>query len=195
MRRVMITSMVLLAASSFSAAAIELSQKGSTASLSGGIIDGDQYKFRDFMARPEASQIKTLYLHSPGGKVNPAREIARAIRAAGLATVVDASRNRCNSACTGIFTAGVRRHYINAPAEDRDGGADRGIGFHEGNAVGASGKKDYSGSATSTMINTYYEMGVPGASQVVTKAAFNKMHYISGQTALSLGIATSLSAP
>jgi hypothetical protein len=174
--------------------AVELSQRGNAAYLTGGIMDGDEFKLRDFLARPEASQLKVIYLHSPGGKVNPARIMARAIRAAGLATVVDGSKTFCNSACTGLFTAGVTRHYLNPPAEDRDGGANRGIGFHEGNSVGQQGK-GYSGNATAGMINTYYEMGVPGATKVVTKAAFNKMHYISGATAMSLGIATSLQRP
>ena len=35
---------------------------------------------------------------------------------------------------------------------------------------------------------------VPGAASLITKATFNRMYKISGQTALSLGIATSLSA-
>jgi hypothetical protein len=174
--------------------AIELSQRGSVATLTGGIRDGDEFILRDFLARPEASQIKVIYLHSPGGKVDPARVMARAIRATGLTTAVDGSKAFCNSACTGLFTAGVARHYINAPAADRDGGANLGIGFHEGNSVGQAGR-GYSGGATAGMINTYYEMGVPGAAQVVTKAAFNKMHYVSGATAMSLGIATSLQRP
>ncbi len=194
----LITTTLVLAATvalgASAANAIELTQRGNAAFLSGGIRDGDEFIFRDFLARPEASQIKVIYLHSPGGKVDPARVIARAIRAAGLATAVDGSKAFCNSACTGIFTAGVARHYISAPTADRDGGANLGIGFHEGNSVGQAGR-GYSGGATAAMINTYYEMGVPGAAQVVTKAAFNKMHYISGATATSLGIATSLQRP
>jgi hypothetical protein len=176
--------------------AIELSQSGNRAILRGPIVEGDHLKFKDFMARPEAKQITVLYLHSPGGRVLPAREIARDVRNAGLATAVDASKAFCNSACTGIFAGGVRRHYLNAGSiTDGGDGKNLGLGFHEGNNLQSSGSRGYSGAATSTMINTYYEMGVGAAADLATKAAYNKMYRISGQTALSLGIATSLSAP
>ncbi len=45
------------------------------------------------------------------------------------------------------------------------------------------------------MINAYYEMGASGAAQFATKAGFDNMYRIGGQTALSSGIATSLSPP
>lgn len=180
------------------ARAIELSQRGDVAMLSGSIAIGDDRKLRDFLALPTGSRIKTLYLNSPGGKVLEAREMARMIRAAGLTTVVDASRARCNSACTGLFIGGLRRLYINASGFS-DGEIARGslgLGFHEGNvARGASGRKVYSGRASGGMINTYYEMGVGSAAALVSKADFNRIYRISGSTALALGIATSLSPP
>lgn len=176
--------------------AIELSQKGNTALLSGTIKDGDQYLLRDFLARPEAAQIRQVQLNSAGGRTWPAREMARIIRNAGLATVVDASRNACESACTGLFVAGVSRHYVNAGAvPDGEGQRGPGLGFHEGNSLHASGKRGYSGGATADMVNIYYEMGVSGAASLVTRSAYNRMYRLSGPTALSLGIATSLSPP
>jgi hypothetical protein len=178
------------------AMAIQLSQSGNAATLSGPINDGDQFILRDFLARPEAAGLRAIYLHSPGGRVDPAREMARLIRAKGLATIVDASRHRCNSACTGLFTAGVTRHYVNAGGvRDAEGGPDRGIGFHEGNNRQSNGQRGYSGGATAQMINTYYEMGVPGAANLVTRSAFNSMFHISAQTAIENGVATSLSLP
>jgi hypothetical protein len=174
-----------------SQAKIVLAQKGETATLSGAIEAGDEFVFREFMRRPEARQIRTTYLSSPGGIILSAREIARDIRAAGISTVVDAARGACSSACTGIFAGGVQRYYLNAPPHDRQGGKPSGLGFHEGNSAGRHGR-EYSGNATAAMINIYYEMGVSGAARVVTSADWKGMFYLSGPRALELGIATSL---
>jgi hypothetical protein len=187
---------VFLFVASFQAEAAQFSQKGSVAQLSGGINRGDGQKFEDFMARPEAASLKVIYLDSGGGSVGDAARIARAIRKARLATVVNASSARCESACTGIFTGGVARHYINAQKlVDGEGGPARGLGFHEGNNAQSGSARTYSGAATSGMINIYYEMGVGAAAQFATKSAYNKMYRVSGPTALQTGLATSLSPP
>jgi hypothetical protein len=119
------------------------------------------------------------------------------VRKAGLATAVDAARAKCQSACTGIFVAGVRRLYFNAGAivegAQTKGGV--GLGFHEANAFSVSGRRGYSGGATAYMINIYYEMGVPGAAELIIKSDPRSIYSISGATAQSLGIATSLAAP
>jgi hypothetical protein len=176
--------------------AAEFSQTGSIARLNGGIMRGDGQKFEDFMAQPSSAGLKVLYLNSGGGSVGDALRIARAIRKARLTTVIDASRAKCESACTGIFTGGTSRHYINSQGlVDGEGGPPRGLGFHEGNNAQPGSARTYSGGATSGMINIYYEMGVGGAAQFTTKSAFNKMYRVSGPTALQSGIATSLSAP
>jgi hypothetical protein len=178
------------------AQAIELSARGSVLTLSGAIKDGDQYILRDFLASPAGTSVRVIYLNSPGWRTNSAQMMAREIRGKGLATVIDASRHRCNSACTGLFAAGVSRHYVNAGSiRDQEGGPDRGLGFHQGNSMQASGQRGFSGGATAQMINTYYEMGVPGAANLVNNSAFNKMFRVSAQTAVANGIATSLSAP
>ncbi len=178
------------------APAIEISQKGSVAAVSGPIRNGDEFILRDFLARPEARQIRVVSLNSPGGRILPAREMARMIRKAGLTTMVDAARGACESACTGLFVAGVRRHYLNAGAiPDGEGRRGAGLGFHEGNSNRSAGGRGYSGAATAEMTNIYYEMGVSGAAALVTRSAFDRMYRVSGPTALSLGIATSLSTP
>lgn len=195
MRR-MLAALAVIGLACAPANAMDIGQKGSAALLSGPIKDGDEFKLRDFLARPEAAAIRVIYLDSPGGRIYPAREMARQIREKGLATVVDASRARCESACTGLFVAGTRRLYINAGAiGDGDARTKRGLGFHEGNVLHNTGRHGYSGAATSAMVNIYYEMGVPGAAALITKAEYNTMHHVSAQTALSLGIATALSGP
>lgn len=180
---------------STAAQSLEMGQKGKYAVLSGTIENGDEARFRAFMARQEASQIRIVYLNSGGGKVFAAYAIAREIRKAGLTTVVDGAKTVCTSACTGLFVAGLRRHYINAPSDNQTGGRRTGIGFHEASIARASGSRDYSRLGTSTMLDLYEEMGVPSAAMVIIKAQPDKMHYIGGPTALSLRIATSLSAP
>mgnify|MGYP001788763638 CR=1 FL=1 len=121
--------------------------------------------------------------------------LCRAIRNGGISTVVDGATAICASACTGLFVAGASRHYINSCSIADGQQKARGLGFHEGNSLGKTGQRDYSGGTTSEMINICYEMGVSGASSIATKAGFNGMYYISGQTAIATGVATSLSRP
>lgn len=177
------------------AMAADIVQRGQVATISGRIDNGDQFVLRDLLASPQGKQIRVIYLNSPGGSIFPMKEMARSIRNGGISTVVDGSTSICSSACTGLFVAGVSRHYINSGSIADGQQKARGLGFHEGNTLGRTGQRDYSGGATAEMINIYYEMGVSSASGFATKAGFNGMYYISGQTAIATGVATSLSRP
>ena len=88
------------------AAASEFSENGTSAYLTGQIVDGDDAKFMEFLHRPRTAPLKVLYLSSFGGRVDEAISISRQVRAAHIATAVDATGARCDSACTLIF-AGV----------------------------------------------------------------------------------------
>jgi hypothetical protein len=178
------------------ASALEFSLRGNAVYISGPVKLGDNAKFDDFMAQPGAASARVFHVNSPGGSIGNALHIARAIRKRGAATVAD-GRGICESACTVMFAGGVSRHYVNAGGlQDRLGGSRGGLGFHEGNNSNADGRgRQYSGGATAGMINAYYEFGVGGAAQFATKAGFKGMYRISGPTALSSGIATSLSPP
>ena len=182
MQGIFVLAAVWLAAA-LPARAVELRAQGAAAYLSGDIRPGDEFIFRDFLAR--AGTVKTLYLSSPGGFILPTLEIARQVRKAGLATAVDAARAKCQSSCTGIFVAGVRRHYFNAGAivEGTQTRGGVGLGFHEANAFSVSGRRSYSGGATAYMINIYYEMGVPGAAELITKSDPRSIYSISAATA------------
>jgi hypothetical protein len=189
---------VAIAASLFvlPAAAVELTQKGALLVISGDIRNGDEFALRDLLASPAGRQVRLVALHSPGGRVAAAHEMARSIRKAGLVTLVDGARAVCSSACTALFAAGVRRHYVNAGAiADGESKIPRGLGFHEGNSLQRSGSKGYSGAGTAGMIAIYYEMGVSGAVGLVSKASYDRIYRVSGPTAMALGIATSLSPP
>lgn len=191
---------LLLAISFFTvqpAFALQLQQQGPVAVLAGSINPGDAETFKAFMARPEARAIKQLHLASGGGSIRDAREIARIVRDARLTTVVDASRAVCYSACTGIFAAGQRRHYLNAQSiidgislMKQDGG----LGFHEGSVITADGRKSHA-AASEAMAQFYRDVGVANAVPLINRADFDKIHRISAPTALASGIATSLSAP
>jgi hypothetical protein len=178
------------------ATAIELSEQGTTAFLSGKIDPGDDVKFQEFLAQPRAAKLRALQLNSTGGYIAAAAAIARSVRQLGLVTLVDAAKSRCNSACTLIFAGGVARHYINASAVVDGLGKGWGLGYHEGNDRNKTGQGERaSPGATAAMIRNYYELGSPAAAEFAEKAPFNGMYHISGATALSRGIATSLSAP
>ncbi len=183
----------LLCAAASAANAMSIERRGTTLFLSGKIEAGDDLKVRDAL---DAGGIKIVNLDSSGGSIRVAHDIARRIRQDGLSTVVDGSRSRCNSACTLIFAGGVKRHYVNAGGvRDGLGSKVKGLGYHEGNNFSVSGHRIQSGGASSSMINGYYELGSREAASLITKANYKQMYYISQATALSLGIATSLSPP
>jgi hypothetical protein len=179
--------------------ALEISKNGSVVMLKGPIVAGDEYEFKNFINDPSNASIKIVRLHSTGGKVIPARDIGRLIRSKNLTTLVDAKSDNCASACTLLFGAGVNRHYTNA-SNIKDGvygfkELTVGLGYHEGNTPTSLDKNRYSGQATADMIAGYYEFGVKNAKDIITLAPPNKLYRVSSQTALQLGIATSLAAP
>jgi hypothetical protein len=164
--------------------------------ISGPVRLGDNVRFDEFMRQPGAANAWVFHLDGPGGAIGIALHIAREIRKRGGATVAS-GRGFCESACTVMFAGGATRHYVDtAGLQDRLNGARGGLGFHEGNNANADGRgRQYSGGATAAMINAYYELGTRGAAQFATKAGYKGMYRISGETALSSGIATSLSPP
>lgn len=76
----------------------------------GTVAPGDGARIPDLLAERIAARdpAPTLALHSPGGSVNDALEIGRAIRALDLATRVTAG-GVCLSACPYILAGGTRR--------------------------------------------------------------------------------------
>jgi len=193
MRFSMVLAGFVLAAAP-AAHALQFSQSGSSLILNGPIEAGDDHQLRMFLSRPGASQIRLVYLNSPGGMVYEAYKISEMIRAAGLSTVVDAGRASCASACTTIFVGGVRRYYLNAQSiVDGDANQNHGLGFHQASSwSGRQGERQYSYQGSSTMVATFREMGVPGASKLIDRAKFGNLYRVSGNTARMLGVATDL---
>ena len=176
--------------------AANFAEKGDAAFLLGGINAYDDYHFQEFLKLPRAAPLRILYLHSKGGLVSEASNIARMVRKAGMATAVNAMRSPCESACTLIFSGGVRRLYFGAQNVVDGIGGDRGLGYHRGNDLGATGEGVREDPLTTDKMNALYkEMGSPRAAQYTLKVSFDKMYRISGATALKSGIATSLAEP
>jgi hypothetical protein len=179
------------------AQACELSLAGKVLKLSGRILLGDQYVFRDFIQKLGDARIAAIRLESPGGSISAAAEIGRMVRAQKLTTVVDASSAACASSCTIIFVSGVERVYLNAPSGGgllRQHGF-RGLGFHQGSVHGAPFGPSYSGEGTAQMMALYQEFGVPNAASLVDKAPPEAIYGLSREQALALGIATRTSWP
>jgi len=189
-----LAAVILLAFFCDPAQAITLASKGGGVVISGKIKQGDQFEFRDFVNQ---NSPRFVELNSGGGSIEAAGEIGRIIRAKKLPTVVDASVDRCGSACTIIFASGVSRHYVAAEKiqERVDKTNGRGLGYHEGNNFLANGKKGQSGRATGAAIGWYYEFGSAKAASLATKADWKHFYYISAATALEMGIATSTNRP
>lgn len=178
------------------ASAIWLSETGSVATLTGPFVMGDDAVFKAFLEKPRPQPLKILYLSSGGGKVGPAVAIGRMVRRAGLATVVDADAAACSSACTLVFVAGVRRHYVNGDHVAEGMSARNALGFHPAHRAGGRRDGNTHSEKASERIRRYFaEMGTPRAAELMDKAAFNSFYRPNGQIALALHIATSLSAP
>jgi hypothetical protein len=180
------------------AQALDVRLVGSTLHLSGPLGWGSHHGFKAYVDSQPKGAIRVVALDSGGGSVESAQEIGRRVRKEGWSTFVDARKARCSSACTAVFAAGVRRHYVGAESIADgvvDPRASRGLGYHEGGSPQSLQPMRYSGGATAAMINLYYEFGSREAASLATKAPPNRMYIISGATALAKGIATSLGPP
>lgn len=83
---------------------IRVTDEGRTLVLDGATGIAAAARVRTALERNDA--LRTVVVAGPGGRVGPAYQIARLIRARGLDTRVERS---CYSACTVIFLGGVRR--------------------------------------------------------------------------------------
>jgi hypothetical protein len=179
--------------------ALSITVRGSDLFLAGFIELGDHAKVEAVM-QANRGKLRTVHLNSRGGWSGDMREIARDIRKYGLNTAVDGSRSVCASACTVLFAAGVRRFYYNSDrvAEGvRRADGSPGLGYHgAGNSLDTIRMAGQGpGAGMQGVINMYYEMGSPAGATLANQAAFTELNKINGRTALSLGIATSLSRP
>lgn len=73
----------------------------------GRIEPGTATAFASFLSR-QGGEVKSIVLHSPGGSVRDALEMARAIRDAGIDTEVPDDAY-CASSCPLVFAGGVKR--------------------------------------------------------------------------------------
>jgi hypothetical protein len=176
------------------ATAMDLQGRGDIIFLGGSIKPGDAIQFAQFVKNAPKGSYHGVYLASGGGFVLEAVEIGRIIRQEGLATIVDAGHAVCASACTAIFASGTKRVYLNAMniADGLPKKACAGLGFHNGSTANSLDANHYSGQASALMIDAFYEFGVPRAAELITKAQPNEIYQLSGQTALAIGIATSV---
>lgn len=181
------------------AASMTFAVRGDHLVATGPIKPGTGNDFVAFLARPEIAAVRVVELDSSGGRIGDAGRMARLIRGKKWATLVDASRANCASACTILFAAGVRRHYVHAETvadgvftlkENR-----RGLGFHEAHRDDSTEPAHFSAASTATVTRLLHELGVDGAVAFVAKATPDLMYRISAKTALDKGIATSLRAP
>ncbi len=179
------------------ASAIVLIERGNGhAELRGRFDTDDEKVFQEFLARPRAQRIRVLWLHSPGGILSSGLAIGRIVRRSGIATAVDGAKAYCDSACTLVFVAGARRHYVNGQGVMEGQASLTGLGFHgsftRGNAINPAMRSDR---GTREMTAFYRAMGVSGAVDLMQRAAISTLYRPNGATALRLRIATTLVAP
>lgn len=74
----------------------------------GTVTPGTADAFAEFLASKRAQEVTEIVLHSPGGSVTDATEMAKAIREAGLNTRILAD-SYCASSCPLIFAGGMER--------------------------------------------------------------------------------------
>jgi len=194
--RVAVIALALLAGAGGAHATLYMSERDGVAYVSGAFEKADVARFAEFLAQRRTVPLSVIYLDSFGGEVAAGIALGRAIRKARLATAVDASRSRCDSACTLIFAGGVRRHYVASDAVFEGFSSRGGLGFHPAHQRDpAWTRAEISAKGTAMMAAHYRAMGQPGAVEMMRRAGFSSMYRPSGQTALALRIATSLSRP
>ena len=178
------------------ASAMFLSESDGVARLSGSMEEGAAEKFRAFLEQKRDRPIRVLWLYSPGGVVDESIKIGEMVRKAGLATAVDGGAAYCDSGCTMVFVAGVRRHYVNADRVEEGLAGLSGLGFHLSRTRGDARTPAMKSAKGSDRMRAYYaRMGVPGAYELCAKAAINTLFRPGGRMALATRVATSLAAP
>ncbi|MET0606870.1 MAG: hypothetical protein ABWZ80_10460 [Beijerinckiaceae bacterium] len=178
------------------ASAVTLSENGAVAHLQGTFENGDDEAFEQFLLRPRAQRLRVLYLYSYGGKIAPAARIAEMVRRAGMTTAVDATRAVCDSACTLVFAAGVRRHYVGGDQVFEGTSSRTGLGYHPARRqVNMVEGSHLSEGGSNVLKAVYARMGSHAAAEMLSRASINTVYRPSGATALKLKLATSLAAP
>lgn len=182
------------AAASPVAQAAWLSADGPVATLRGAIEMGDADAFKTLLrAHPG---IRLLRLDSLGGSVQGAIALGEVVRGARLTTVVDAARDICDSACTMIFAAGVRRHFLNADATQEGFTGHSGLGYHRSYDRGTRVEPSKLSARGERLMHDYYRrMGAAAATTLALRGSISTLWRPNGQTALRLGLATSLAPP
>ncbi|WP_293800036.1 hypothetical protein [uncultured Bosea sp.] len=176
----------LLLASAGSHAA-QVTRSGTAVTVRGSIGPGDDLEFEK--VAPQGSY-RTVTLSSNGageGGLPAAVAMARNIKATGATTIVNASGNICGSACTLLFVAGAQRIYAGGDriVEGVRSKGQSGLGFHQARSP----------KGTALMASVYSEMGVPAGAELSRQSPFGTFYYVSGATAMSTGVATSLKRP
>ncbi len=178
---------------------IQLSLTDQFMLLQGGICPGDDARFKTFLATVPP-RIRVLKLASGGGNGHAAQLIGVMIRDARYNTFVDATRDRCASACTHIFAAGVQRFYAGSSEIKTGRDARIGLGYHYLNSRRTDQtdeEKDKTFNATAA-VYLKKMLAPPGVAMVTALMSENrttKMTWLNGNEALQAGIATSLAPP
>ncbi|HUO54886.1 MAG TPA: hypothetical protein VMU18_09105, partial [Rhodoblastus sp.] len=121
-------------------------------------------------------KVSAVSLASPGGSVGPALEMGRAIRQAGMKTIVVGN---CVSACALTFMGGVTRH-----AAPMTLGVHQ-VSFTDGAKLSSDGAAMVSQASVSELLIYAKEMGVDSeVISIATATLPNEMHYF-GATELS----------
>lgn len=167
--------------------------------LQGSICPGDDKRFKAFLTTVSPS-IRLIKLASGGGNGGAAQAMGVMIREAGYNTYVDATRDRCASACTHIFAAGVERFYAGS-AEIKTGREGRvGLGYHYLNSRRPDQTDEQKDNIFNATAAVYLKkMLAPAAVAAVTalmsENRTTQMTWLNGKEALQVGIATSLATP
>lgn len=176
--------------------ALTLSERNGEAFLRGSIEKGDAKALAAFLGRSRERPLRVIWLNSGGGSLSEGILMAEEIRKARIATAVDGTRTYCDSACTFLFLAGTKRHYVGGEKVWEGLSGLTGLGFHASSIRGDRVRPStLSDKGTADMLAFYRRTGAPGAADLAQKAMFNAMFRPNGATALKLGIATTLEAP
>ena len=178
---------------------IQLSVTDKYIFLQGGICPGDDKRFKAFLSTVSPN-IRLIKLASGGGNGGAAQAIGVMLREGGYNTYVDGAHDRCASACTHIFAAGVERFYAGS-REIKTGHDGRvGLGYHYPNSRRTDQTDDdkdkiFNATALVYLKKMLAPAGVEAVTALMSGNRTTQMTWLNGNEALRAGIATSLSAP
>jgi ATP-dependent protease ClpP protease subunit len=166
---------------------VNINNSNCVIALQGSITRDTSRKFSNVVAIAKSRNCDKplLLLESGGGLLDDGIMMAREVKASGYKTIV---RKSCASACSMIFLGGSERTLYSKNAR---------IGFHQPRTNLSCDEYDFDKSIK--QMSRFLKYALPENYEeilgLITKTSCDSMTWVSGEEAISMGVATKIEAP